>query len=99
MEKPVSKKQSRTRQILLVILLIVILFAIGYFVYNYLIDRSGKTPEELASELLLVEEEIAEVTFEAKVITEPPFSDLKSYGQPIDVDKVKTGRDNPFISY
>ena len=98
MEKPISKKQSRTRQILLVILLIVILFTIGYFIYVYLIDQPGITPEELASELLM-EEEIAGVAFEAEVMTEPPFSELKSYAQPIDPDKVKTGRDNPFISY
>ncbi len=98
MEKLIPKKQSKSKQVLLVILLIVILFAIGYFIYVYLIDRPGATPEELAG-VLLMEEEIAEITFEAEVVTEPPFSELESYGQPIDPDKVKTGRDNPFISY
>ena len=48
METSIPKKQNRTRQLLLTILLVVIVLAIGYFIYVYLINRPGTTPEELA---------------------------------------------------
>ena len=92
-----AKKSSKTKQILLGLVLVVILILIGYIVYSYFFS-STKTPADLGLEFM-VGEEISEVPFDSQMLDLKEFSELKSYGGEIDVDKVKKGRKDPFIPY